>query len=125
MPNTEPRSLILIAPAMAQLRSRQWEGNIREFRNILERAVILAGEGVILESHLAGKQRAIAKPHVDSELEINVGLTIDEAEQVLIQATLLHTGNNKTRAASILGISAKTLHVKLKQYSLETEEAPV
>jgi len=110
--------------AMAQLKARNWEGNIREFRNVLERAVILAGEGVIGEGHLTTPQRPILKSAVQSELDINVGLTIDEAEQALIRATLLHTGNNKTRAASILGISAKTLHVKLKQYSLEEEEAP-
>jgi DNA-binding NtrC family response regulator len=90
----------------------------------LERAVILAGEGTIGEGHLTPPQRASFKPSANSELDINVGLTIDEAEQALIRATLLHTGNNKTRAASILGISAKTLHVKLKQYSLEAEEAP-
>ncbi len=110
--------------AMAQLKARNWEGNIREFRNVLERAVILAGEGTIGEGHLTPPQRASFKPSANSELDINVGLTIDEAEQALIRATLLHTGNNKTRAASILGISAKTLHVKLKQYSLEAEEAP-
>ena len=110
--------------AMAQLKSRTWEGNIREFRNVLERAVILAGEGVIGEGHLTSPQRAIFKSAAHSELDINVGLTIDEAEQALIRATLTHTGNNKTRAANILGISAKTLHVKLKQYSLEAEEAP-
>lgn len=110
--------------AMAQLKSRQWEGNIREFRNVLERAVILAGEGIITEAHLTTPQRTAFKPSAQSELDINVGVTIDEAEQALIRATLLHTGNNKTRAAGILGISAKTLHVKLKQYSLEAEETP-
>jgi DNA-binding NtrC family response regulator len=110
--------------ALAQLKSRGWEGNIREFRNVLERAVILAGEGVIAEEHLTTPQRPVLMPTAQSDLDIHVGLTIDEAEQALIRATLLHTGNNKTRAASILGISAKTLHVKLKQYSLEAEEAP-
>ena len=38
---------------------------------------------------------------------------------LLIEATLKHAGNNKTRAATILGISTKTLHVKLRQYRLE------
>jgi len=108
--------------AMNQLKSRAWEGNIREFRNVLERAVILAGEGPLGIEHLM-VPRPVARPAAHSGLDINVGVTIDEAEQSLIRATLTHTGNNKTRAASILGISAKTLHVKLKQYSLESEEA--
>ena len=112
--------------ALERLKSLHWEGNIREFRNVLERAVILAGEGVIHEAHLSSTPRhAVSKPAANSELDIKIGATIDEAEQALIEATLLHTSNNKTRAASILGISAKTLHVKLKQYSLEAEETSV
>ncbi|MEO8096706.1 MAG: helix-turn-helix domain-containing protein [Acidobacteriota bacterium] len=61
-------------------------------------------------------------------LEIRVGMKIEEAERVLLEATLKQTGNNKTRAAETLGISAKTLHAKLKQYRLEdagTESSPV
>jgi DNA-binding NtrC family response regulator len=110
--------------ALAQLRSRPWEGNIREFRNALERAVILAGEGTLGPEHFTVMQRA-ARPSNDSGLDLGVGITIDEAEQALIRATLLHTRNNKTRAAGILGISARTLHAKLKQYSLEAEEESV
>jgi DNA-binding protein Fis len=50
---------------------------------------------------------------------IQVGMSIDEAERVLIESTLRQTKNNKTRAAITLGISAKTLHAKLKQYRLQ------
>jgi len=46
-----------------------------------------------------------------------VGTTVEEAEKGLILRTLEHTHNNKTRAAEILGISLKTLHNKLKEYS--------
>ncbi len=45
-------------------------------------------------------------------------MSIEEAERTLIEATLLRSNNNKTRAAITLGISAKTLHTKLKQYRL-------
>ncbi len=112
--------------AMNQLKLRSWEGNIREFRNVLERAVILAGTGVIGEEHLTScPQRSLGKLETESDLGIRVGLSIDDAEQALIRATLAHTGNNKTRAAGILGISAKTLHLKLRQYSLETAAVTV
>jgi DNA-binding NtrC family response regulator len=110
--------------ALIQLRSRPWEGNIREFRNALERAVILAGEGTLGPEHFTVAPR-LARPANDSGLGLSVGITIDEAEQALIRATLLHTRNNKTRAAGILGISARTLHAKLRQYSLESEEESV
>jgi DNA-binding NtrC family response regulator len=46
-----------------------------------------------------------------------VGTTVDEMERRLILHTLQHTGNNKTRAAEILGISLKTLHNKLHKYN--------
>jgi len=44
------------------------------------------------------------------------GMTIDEAERALIEMTLKHTGNNRTRAAELLAISPKTLFNKLKEY---------
>jgi DNA-binding NtrC family response regulator len=50
-------------------------------------------------------------------VKVRIGATVDEAEKALILRTLEHTKNNKTRAAEILGISLKTLHNKLKEYS--------
>jgi DNA-binding NtrC family response regulator len=47
---------------------------------------------------------------------VRVGSTVDEGERLLILRTLEATGQNKTRAAEILGISLKTLHNKLKEY---------
>jgi DNA-binding NtrC family response regulator len=58
-----------------------------------------------------------AKP--TAALPITIGMRIDEAERVLLEATLSDLGNNKTHAARALGISAKTLHQKLRQYRLE------
>ncbi len=110
--------------ATESLLKRPWKGNVRELRNIVERAVILAAEGPIEERHLMirKEQPAEIPGSASNGLAINVGMTIDEAERVLIEATLRQTGNNKTRAAAVLGISAKTLHVKLRQYRLEQFE---
>jgi DNA-binding NtrC family response regulator len=47
---------------------------------------------------------------------------VDEAERLLIQRTLEATGQNKTRAAEILGVSLKTLHNKLKEYGRNRQE---
>jgi DNA-binding NtrC family response regulator len=48
---------------------------------------------------------------------MRVGTTVDEMERLLILRTLEATGQNKTRSAEILGVSLKTLHNKLKEYS--------
>jgi len=109
-----------------------WPGNVRELRNVLERAVILAGEGSIelhhLPAFLQGRARVAAAavlsapaPAAADEGEVvsfAVGTTVEEAEKALILKTLEHTRNNKTRAAVILGISLKTLHNKLKEYGV-------
>lgn len=112
--------------AMLALKRRTWPGNIRELRNVLERAVILAGEGLIRLSHLpvAPGTDAAAAPSNDPEaIVIRVGTTVDDGEKALIFKTLDHTKQNKTRAAEILGISLKTLHNKLKQYGADSAES--
>src|SRR5690242_19507035 len=114
-----------------------WPGNVRELRNVLERAVILAGEGTVEMKHLPAflQNRAAAPatataaaptdtPAAPSDaVQFSIGTTVEEAEKGLILRTLEHTKNNKTRAAEILGISLKTLHNKLKEYG--SKEATV
>jgi transcriptional regulator with PAS, ATPase and Fis domain len=111
--------------ALLALKRRSWPGNIRELRNVLERAVILAGEGAIRVSHLPVSATEAA-PVVSNDPEaivMRVGSTVDECEKALIFKTLEHTKQNKTRAAEILAISLKTLHNKLKQYGADEAEA--
>lgn len=113
-------------PTLDLLASRRWNGNIRELRNTIERAAILAGEGPLLPLHLSFGWNAehpvpVSRPADHSEPSIDgvgvkVGMTIDDAERLLIEATLQEAKSNKTRAAAILGISTKTLHSKIKQY---------
>ena len=109
---------------LGTLKDYNWPGNIRELRNALERAVIIAGEGTIRGVHLPRQVGAPPSsqpaPATAGEepgvVKLRVGATVDEAEKALILQTLEHTKNNKTRAADILGISLKTLHNKLKEY---------
>jgi DNA-binding NtrC family response regulator len=97
-----------------------WPGNVRELRNVLERAVILAGQGMIGLEHLPPElvsPAASPLPISDGDyVSFRVGTTVGDAEKGLILKTLEHTRNNKTRAAEILAISLKTLHNKLKEY---------
>jgi DNA-binding NtrC family response regulator len=104
---------------LERLQAHAWPGNVRELRNVLERATILAGEGTLEPVHLPpgfGGAPAQKPAASGDELHIPVGYTIEQAERSLIEMTLGHTKNNKTRAAEILGISQKTLFNKLKEY---------
>ena len=107
---------------MDAFRKFQWPGNVRELRNVLERAVIMAGDGVIQMAHLpydfgvSVGSRPPAQVFEPESVRLPVGTTVSDAEKALIQLTLQHTKNNKTRAAEILGISLKTLFNKLKEY---------
>jgi DNA-binding NtrC family response regulator len=120
---------------LERFRAYNWPGNVRELRNAVERAVILAGEGTILPSHLAASFGGSGSPAPTpagaplsaspaaangEELRIAVGSTIEQAERALIELTLEHTRHNKTRAAEVLGISQKTLFNKLKEYGAKT-----
>jgi DNA-binding NtrC family response regulator len=106
---------------LACFKRHNWPGNVRELRNILERALILAGSGLLSTTHLpaglggAAGDESTASAEADS-ITFRPGTTIDQAEKALIQFTLRHTRNNKTRAAVLLGISQKTMFNKLKEY---------
>jgi DNA-binding NtrC family response regulator len=120
-----------LSPAVLEaFEAHNWPGNVRELRNVLERAVIIAGEGTIELNHLPAFMQGrpgtapppaasaeAAPPAVDKEtIRFQIGTTVEDVEKGLILRTLEHTRNNKTRAAEILGISLKTLHNKLKEY---------
>jgi len=82
--------------------------------------VILAGEGPITAAHLprgfAGRPEPAPRETDSESVVLEPGITVADAERALIEMTLRHTGNNRTRAAEILGISPKTLFNKLKEY---------
>jgi len=87
-----------------------WPGNIRELRNVLERAVILCQGQVITTGHLT---LPVAAPEERSE-----PLTLSEVERIHIRNVLASSGNNRTKAAKLLGISRSTLNEKIKTYQL-------
>src|SRR6202021_38915 len=102
-------------------KSHTWPGNVRELRNVLERSTIMCEKDLITRSCLPdefGKSQAKG-PSDLSTIKFPVGTTVDAMERELILQTLNATGNNKTRAADLLGISLKTLHNKLKKYGGE------
>jgi two-component system response regulator FlrC len=123
--------------ALAALKRHRWKGNVRELENTMHRAVLLAAgpeidlvairlpDGSRLDSGPDGQPAPEgAGQSVGSASPALVGRTVADVERSLILDTLNHTLGNRTHAATILGISIRTLRNKLKQYSDEGLAVP-
>ena len=129
--------------AMDYLKNAAWDGNIRELRNVIETAIILARtETLQLDDFSSEFQTSFTDSEVASDPDIQmgiplnldtpddqedlidtddekvgtVGMTMEEIEKEAIGKTLAETGNNKKRTAEILGIGLRTLYRKLESY---------
>ena len=95
------------------LREHAWPGNVRELKNSIHRAYILADEELELSAAeiqldaLASAEHCVAVP---------IGTSVADMERVLITATLSRCEGNKRHAATILGVSLKTLYNRLNDY---------
>lgn len=108
--------------AASLLCSYPWPGNVRELENVMERAVLLAGD-IILPEHL-GIQALIdfrTLQEAATTLPEIVAQATRRAEVELIEKALQQTSGNKTQAAKVLGVSYKTLLNKVRDYGLESE----
>ncbi len=127
--------------AMDALRAHTWPGNIRELRNVVERAVLLATSGRIAAEHLPLEGERISslpgertsRPtepparHTDPAASTSslssppqaLRGAVEDAERTRIVATLAECNGNQTRAAELLGVARRTLINKIEQYGLE------
>jgi len=87
-----------------------WPGNIRELRNCVESAVVMcSGDEIKLED----LPPALQKSNDEKSIIIPMGITLEEAEMIIINENLAFNNGNKSKTADILGIGRKTLHRKL------------
>ena len=104
------------AEAMALVTQYPWPGNIRELRNVLERALIMAPDtDVIQPAHLPAEIMTVSK--ADSAAS-DVELPLEEIERRHIMKVLAHVAGNRSKAARNLGISRATLYEKLHKYGI-------
>lgn len=101
--------------AMTALVGYNWQGNVRELENAVERAYILSGDEIDLES-LPPKIRLIASHALEMRDPEGLRPTLEEMERRYILEILGSVGDDKTEAANILGIDLSTLYRKLKKY---------
>jgi len=128
------------APALTEavviaLENYQWPGNVRELQNAVQRAAILAAGNSPSTSHFfisdVSSSRTLSdqitvekEPNLMNLAPVSIrsGMTVHEMERNLILETLRTTGDNRTRAAELLGISIRTLRNKLNEYGLGQQQ---
>ncbi|MBK8492641.1 MAG: sigma-54-dependent Fis family transcriptional regulator [Saprospirales bacterium] len=109
--NRKPMEL---SPAFEKaLVQHHWKGNIRELKNIIERAVILTDDAILQPDVLPFDFLQDEPPPGDTPLSLNA------VEERHIRKILAHTQGNKTRTAEILGIGLTTLYRKMEEYGIE------
>ncbi len=109
------------ADTLARLENYRWPGNVREMRNILQRAYIMADDHIDITCLPPEFGRAPTTR--EDPRGLHPGMSIRQAERILIFATLDHCGGNRERTADMLGISAKTLYNRLREYDEEANNA--
>jgi two-component system, response regulator FlrC len=127
----------LTPDALAMLYAHHWRGNVRELENTMHRAVLmeqgntiepnaimLSGQGFAPDGHVQASPGKDGGGPATEGAGTLVGRTVADVERDLIIDTLQHCLGNRTHAATILGISIRTLRNKLKQYSEEGLPVP-
>jgi DNA-binding NtrC family response regulator len=108
--------------AMAGLMRMDWPGNVRQLQNVIERAVIMS-DGGRLDENILGLTEEYSGVRAGAS-GFDTDMTLKDMERELILRKLERTRGNRTRAASELGISVRTLRNKLNLYTDQGVEIP-
>ena len=122
--------------AIRVLMKYDWQGSVRELRNCIEGMVIMSNQPELdiddIPEHIL-KSAGVSSPVIlsaptvidtgaatlpSSELHVEVGMSMAEIEKEVIQSTLQYAGNNRAKAAKILGVSKRTIFRKIKEHDL-------
>jgi DNA-binding NtrC family response regulator len=105
--------------AIALLERYQWPGNIRELRNAIERAMLLADRELIEPEDFTTLTRTVATAQFRLPAE---GLNLDEVERQLLVQALDRAGGNQTQAGHLLGINRDQVRYRIEKFSLKAHE---
>ena len=98
-----------------------WPGNIRELRNVMERAIILENTDTIQPDSLPGEINSIVFNKIEGPYQFDFpdsGISLDELEKQVIMQALQKSNQNQTQASKMLNISRDTLRYKKKKHNL-------
>lgn len=114
---------VLSEAVASKLKGYSWPGNVRELKNVLERAVILAGKGPIAPEHIMIVSLEPGKGSPADRLRSLLGeKSLPEIEQLLIELALAESKGNKSKAAELLGITRRTLYGRLERFGRQGDE---
>lgn len=108
--------LALASEAVEELARREWPGNVREMRNVLACAAILARGKMIRVADLTSLETSVSSPTTNGQTELNLHTVLADTERRVIQQALDRTNWNRTQAARLLGISRRQLFDKIQLY---------
>ncbi len=110
--------------AMRHLQAYAWPGNIRELRNAVERAMLLAESNTLQVDDFSAATGGGAR--LDDKVELPAsGINLDDLERSLVVQALERTGWNQTKAATLLGLNRDQIRYRVEKFSLERSSAKV
>ena len=112
----ETGTMEISPPAMEKILGHYWTHNLAELQTVIENSVKNSDQATLSEKDLEiGEKKAVSLVNDDDNTGIRL-MSLKEAEKLLIQKALIHTSENRTQAAKILGVSIRTLRNKINEY---------
>jgi DNA-binding NtrC family response regulator len=103
------------------LQGYDWPGNVREVKNVIQRAMIVCDDGELNVDHLP--PRFLKRRTVGNRVTFAVGTPLHEIERTMVVRALAVSGNNRKKAAELLGISRRAIYNKLNKYDIAPKRA--
>jgi DNA-binding NtrC family response regulator len=121
----EVKARALLPSVFQALLDFDWPGNVRELQNAIERAFVMADQGMIQPSHLSRRQSAPSLPPpaaslaAESAESLDLFEAVDAYEKDLICRALRSTRGNRNQAAKLLRVSERALAYKLRKHEID------
>jgi len=101
--------------ALIRMSDAPWPGNVRELRHAVQRSYLLARDNTLMDFRPDASPQSVGV-EAGNRVNFTVGMSFEDVEREMLLKTLARCGNNKSRAARILGITSKTIYNRLIRY---------